>query len=94
MHRDAGPHTLEINKNTKIAKGPRTTGRTDGRTYYTTTQGILPYDLRLYVLHAITGRGNDRQKATRTTRQREGRTDGDISSTGTHWDPSDPSVGI
>ena len=27
--------TLEINTNTKIAKCPRTTGRTDGRKYYT-----------------------------------------------------------
>ena len=34
--------TREMNKNTIIAKGPRTTGRTDGRTYYSATQGILP----------------------------------------------------
>ena len=32
--------TLEINTNKQIAKVQNTTGQTDGRTYYTTTQGI------------------------------------------------------
>ena len=56
----------------------RTDGRTDGRTYYTDTQGIWTRGLRTHALHAITGRANDSQKATRSTRdterQRYGRT--------------------
>ena len=38
--------TLEVNTNKKIAKGPQTTGRTDGhmggQIYYTTAQGTYP----------------------------------------------------
>ena len=56
--------TLEMNTKTKIAKGPRTTGRTDILYCHS---GDLTHGLRLHALHAIMGRANDRQKATRTT---------------------------
>ena len=53
-------------------------------------------------MHAITGRVNDHQQATRTAGQGYRETSGHIygwkevhiSSTGPYWDPSDPSVGI
>ena len=55
MHRDAGPHTLEINTNTKVVKGPRTTANMAGRTYYTDTKGTLLGGLRLHAMHTVMG---------------------------------------
>ena len=40
----------------KSQKGPRTTGRMDGWTYYTAIQGIWNRGLQPHALHAITGR--------------------------------------
>ena len=67
--------TLEINTNTKIAKGPWTTGQKKEQTYYTATQEILTHGLGPHALRTITGRANDRQKATQTTEQRYRETD-------------------
>ena len=53
--------TLEINTNTKLSKGPQTTGRTDR----------YPCGLSPHALCTITGRANDLQKATWNTRQRD-----------------------
>ena len=67
--------TLEINNNTKIAKGPWTTGQKKEQTYYTATQEILTHGLGPHALRTIMGRANDRQKATQTTEQRYRETD-------------------
>ena len=84
MHRDAGPpHWKSIQtqkpENAHGLPDRQTDERMDRWTYYTATQGISPRGLRAHALRAIMGRVNDRQKPTWT---------------GTHWVPSDPSVGI
>ena len=43
----------------------------DGWTHYTATQGISPRSLWQHALHVIMSHANDRQKSTRTTRQRD-----------------------
>ena len=62
-----------LNKITKIKKGPRTTGRTDGHI-------ILPLGVfgpvALHALRKITCRMNDLQKVTQKTGQRYRETDG------------------
>ena len=66
---------LEINTNTKIEKFPWKTGRRDGWTYYTATQGIWNSDLRPHALHAITGRAHNYQKQCgQPDRETEGQT--------------------
>ena len=57
-----------MNKNTKVAKGPRTTGQTDIRTHYTDNQGVLTGGLFLHALHAVTGRLNENQKPMQAIR--------------------------
>ena len=42
-----------LNTNTEIIKGPHTTGRTYGQTYYTDTQGILTHGLQPHALCVI-----------------------------------------
>ena len=84
---------LEINTNTKITKGPRTTRRTyvrtdgqkdrqkDRQTYYTATQGIWTRGLHPRALPAITGHMIWSPKVTWIIRYR----DGHISLNGPHW---------
>ena len=74
MHHDAGPPHWKLTQIQKL-KNPAD-DRTDGRTYYTATQGILCHGLRPHALRAITGCANDRQKLTGTTVQRDRETDG------------------
>ena len=71
--------TLGVNTNTKIAKGPWTTGRMGGLTYYTATQGICTRGLRMHVMRATMGQANDIPKSTRTNGQRERETEINIS---------------
>ena len=93
--------TLEINENTKISKIPRTTGQTDRQTYYITTQGILPWCMQPHTLHIITGKKmiTKKRRVRPVYRHRDRRIDGkrrdgQISMTGPHWSPMDPSVEI
>ena len=70
MHRDTLKPKLEINTNKTPEKRPAY-NRTDGQmAYYNATQGILTRGLRPHVLHAITCRANDCQKAMQATRQK------------------------
>ena len=100
--------TLEINRNTKIGKGLRMTGQTDGRTdrrtYYTATQGTWSCGLRLHVLHTITVRAfiitkkrcgrQDRETDRKKDRETERWTDRHIISTRPHWGPPEPNGSI
>ena len=84
---------LEININTNIAKVPRTTRHTDGRTCYTATMGIWtlglwPHAIRATMGHTLWLPKSDADK--RIERQRHGH----MISTGPQWGPSYPSVGI
>ena len=60
-----------MNTNTKISKGPCTTEHTDGRTYYTATQGIWTHILRPHDLYAIMIHANNFQKSMRMTGERD-----------------------
>ena len=86
-------------------KNPQTTGQTDRRTYYTSTQGIWPRGLRQQALRAIMGRAlwwpksdMDVQTEKKREREKDGETDRQIDrhirSTGPWWCHPDPSVGI
>ena len=81
----------------KTAKCPQTTGRTDGQTYYTATQriwtrGLRPDALRAIMSHALWSPKSDVDD--QKERHRDRQTDRHIISTGIHWVPLDPSVGI
>ena len=65
-----GPASRRIYTNTKIEKR-LAYDQTDGRTYYTATQGVWTHSLTLHELHAIMGRTNVPQKLVGTTRQRD-----------------------
>ena len=92
--------TLEINTNTEIEKGPRTTRYTNRQTeiLYCHSGNFTPWPVAACPARNYGPRFYYRQKYTWMIVQRyketDRETDRHISSTGPHWSPSDLSVGI
>ena len=90
-----------MNKNTKNTKGPRTIGKMEGWTYYTATQetwtrGMQPHALCIIMDCDIIINKKWCRRTVRETvdRQKYRETGRNISLTGPHWGPLEPSVVI
>ena len=89
--------TIEyIYKNCTRPVDNRTNIRTDGRKYYTSTQGIWTRGLQPHAPRAITGRAFmiSKKRRGQPDREKERWIDRHIRLTGPHWGPLGPIVGM